>query len=392
MQQTRARTPWLDYLRGFITVLVVAHHSSLAYTTFASFNKKAYILSTHPVVDTVRSVFLDIFEDFNDVFFMSLMFLISGIFVLPALARKGPRQFTIDRFKRLFIPFAIGVTILMPLAYIPAWVLAKGNFDPKAYLIDFFTVEAWPVGPPWFIWVLFAFNIILALVYNRTRPLLEKAGPGFARLSEHPTRLFLVGYTITWCLYIPLMLLYGPDAWTGIGPFDFQLSRIVLYFGYFILGALIGGQGLGKGLLAESAVFRKKAPAWVAAAILAYTLLKLSPSPLTNLIDKHQLTKMGASLIYRSLWVLSCIASSLAFLALFPRLFRRSRKAWDSLSANAYGIYLVHYIFVIWIQFGLLQIEISATAKFAITFLLSLSISWWVTARARKLTVISKYL
>ena len=132
MQQTRARTPWLDYLRGFITVLVVAHHSSLAYTTFASFNKKAYILSTHPVVDTVRSVFLDIFEDFNDVFFMSLMFLISGIFILPALARKGPRQFTIDRFKRLFIPFAIGVTILMPLAYIPAWVLAKGNFDPKA--------------------------------------------------------------------------------------------------------------------------------------------------------------------------------------------------------------------------------------------------------------------
>src|ERR1700733_16035156 len=73
------RAIWLDYLRAFITVLVVAHHSSLAYTTFASFNKQAYNDSTHPIVDTVRSGALDIFEDFNDVFFMSLMFLISGI-------------------------------------------------------------------------------------------------------------------------------------------------------------------------------------------------------------------------------------------------------------------------------------------------------------------------
>jgi peptidoglycan/LPS O-acetylase OafA/YrhL len=83
------RAIWLDYLRAFITVLVVAHHSSLAYTTFASFNKAAYNASTHPIVDTVRSHGLDIFEDFNGVFFMSLMFLISGIFVLPALASSS---------------------------------------------------------------------------------------------------------------------------------------------------------------------------------------------------------------------------------------------------------------------------------------------------------------
>jgi len=93
MEKRQDRAIWLDYLRAFVTVLVVAHHSSLAYTTFASFNKLAYNDSTHPIVDTVRSGALDIFEDFNDVFFMSLMFLISGIFVLPALARKGLRTF-----------------------------------------------------------------------------------------------------------------------------------------------------------------------------------------------------------------------------------------------------------------------------------------------------------
>ncbi|SEN92974.1 Acyltransferase family protein [Chitinophaga rupis] len=83
------RTLWIDYLRSFITALVVAHHASLAYTTFASFNKDAYILSTHPIVDTHRWIGLDIFENFNDVFFMSLMFFISGLFVLTSLDKKG---------------------------------------------------------------------------------------------------------------------------------------------------------------------------------------------------------------------------------------------------------------------------------------------------------------
>jgi glucan biosynthesis protein C len=34
---------------------------------------------------------------------------------------------------------------------------------------DFFFVEQWPVGPPWFIWVLFVFNILFALIYSLRR-------------------------------------------------------------------------------------------------------------------------------------------------------------------------------------------------------------------------------
>jgi glucans biosynthesis protein C len=37
------RNLWIDYLRSALTVLVVAHHSSLAYTTFAHFDTKTYI-------------------------------------------------------------------------------------------------------------------------------------------------------------------------------------------------------------------------------------------------------------------------------------------------------------------------------------------------------------
>jgi fucose 4-O-acetylase-like acetyltransferase len=163
MKDRQGRSYWLDYLRGFITVLVVAHHSSLAYTTFAYFNPQAYNASTHPIVDTVRSVGLDIFEDFNDVFFMSLMFLISGIFVIPSLVRKGRSHFIRDRFRRLFIPFLVTVTLIMPIGYLASWRLAHGNDELRAFIIDFIKVEHWPAGPPWFIGILFIFNTIVCI-------------------------------------------------------------------------------------------------------------------------------------------------------------------------------------------------------------------------------------
>ena len=392
MGKTTDRAFWLDYLRAFITVLVVAHHSSLAYTTFASFNKAAYNASTHPIVDTVRSMSLDIFEDFNDVFFMALMFLISGIFVLPALARKGARTFVRDRFFRLFIPFLIAVTLLMPLAYLCSWHLAHGNYDLHAFLIDYITVEHWPAGPPWFIGILFLFNLIVAAGYRRWRHNLDTASSGLAALAGKPIRVWIGWWLLTCCLYLPLVLLFGASAWIGLGPFAIQLSRILLYFGYFVLGMLLGAAGTGNGLLDERSAFMQKAPLWALLCVLAYSGLGLVGPPIAALAGNGRISEIQARLLYRSVWALSCTASSIAFLAVFRRRVHRARKIWDSLAANAYGIYLVHYIFVLWCQFLLLPAALPALVKFLLTFITALFLSWLLTARARKIGFIRKWL
>ena len=392
MQPKPSRTIWLDYLRAFITVLVVAHHSTLAYTTFASFNKQRYIASTHPVVDSARSIALDIFEDFNDVFFMSMMFLISGIFVLPALARKGPRTFLRDRFYRLFIPFMIAATLLAPLDYLPSWYLARGNWHIGPFLKDFFTVEGWPPGPPWFIWVLFFFNLIIAVCYRRALPWLQKAGGGLAEQAAHPLKIGVRWYAFTCLLFLPLVLLFGGSAWAGIGPFHFQLSRVLLYFGYFVLGMLLGQAGVDHGLLAKDSKFKAAWDYWVIGAVLAYAALKLVGAPIQALEDSGRISETQARLLYRPVWSLSCTLSCIAFLTLFSRLFTRPRKAWSSLSTNAYGIYLIHYGFVTWLQFLLLPAALPALAKFALTFVGSLALSWGATALLRRIPVIKKYL
>jgi glucans biosynthesis protein C len=392
MDKRQDRAIWLDYLRGFITVLVVAHHSSLAYTTFARFNPQAYNASTHPIVDTARAYGLDLFEDFNDVFFMSLMFLISGIFVLPALARKGRRTFIRDRFYRLFIPFVIAVTFLMPLGYLASWRLAHGNCNLRAFIVDFITVEHWPPGPPWFIAILFFFNVIVAVCYLRWRPTLERWAAGLAGLAGKPFRVLLLWYFLSLSLFLPLVLIFGGSAWIGIGPFAFQLSRILLYFGYFVLGMLIGTGGTNAGLLAEGSAFMKKAPLWAILCLLAYVGLKLAGGPISALADQNKINEIQARLLYRPIWTLSCTASCIAFLTLFRRLCHSARPVWDSLSVNAYGIYLIHYIFVLWLQYLMLPLDLPAVTKFALTFAGSLALSWIITAWVRRIPLVRKYL
>jgi surface polysaccharide O-acyltransferase-like enzyme len=388
------RTYWLDYLRVFITVLVVAHHSTLAYTTFAHFNPQAYIASTHPIVDDSRAFGLDVFEDFNDVYFMSLMFLISGIFVLPSLARKGSRIFLRDRFRRLFIPLMITVAFIMPFGYLASWNLAHHNWDLHAFLVDYIAVEHWPAGPAWFIGILFVFNGIIGGFYLRWRATLDRWAGSLANHSSRPLGLFVRAYILTLILYLPFVLIFGASAWIGFGPFAFQLSRILLYAGYFVVGMLLGAAGTGKGLLAGDSALMRYSSIWLIGCILAYSALGIAGLHIRDLEDHHHLNEIQASLLYRPFWCLSCTLSCMAFLSRFHRIFRNTaaRPVWESLSANAYGIYLIHYVFVLWIQYLLLPVSLPAVAKFALTFVGSLTLSWAIITRLRKIPLVGKYL
>jgi hypothetical protein len=55
-----------DYLRSFIIVLVVLHHSVLAYCRFSHFDRVHHLWSTAPVVDASKWVDLDLIVLFND--------------------------------------------------------------------------------------------------------------------------------------------------------------------------------------------------------------------------------------------------------------------------------------------------------------------------------------
>lgn len=87
-----------------------------------------------------------------------------------------------------------------------------------------------------------------------------------------------------------------------------------------------------------------------------------------------------------------CATLSLTLLAIFLR-FANTRYAFiDSLSDNAYGIYLVHYPFVIWSQYALLNVSTPPALKAMIVFGLSLGLSWGTSALLRSIPNVCKIL
>jgi glucans biosynthesis protein C len=388
MADTSTRNLWVDYLRSALTVLVVAHHSSLAYTSFAWFDPNAYINSTHPIVDRKRWIGLDIFENFNDVFFMSLMFLIGGLFLIRSIRKKGAFQFIRDRFYRLFVPFLFLGTLLMLIAYFPSYYIAHQSTDIIAYIKDFFTLEKWPVGPPWFIWVLFVFNLVFALFSAFYLKLSSGLNKRFSLIKNRPLLVFVALFCFTWLVYVPVAYTVGAGTWTGIGPFDFQLSRILLYFGYFSLGVLIGNTDFNNGLFSTAAALVKRWRIWLLMALGVYVLLITVSRPLTQLVMDHKIKELNAWMIYYSIYVSSCALSCIAFITIFKKAVYTEKRWWNSLSEQAYTIYMVHYVFVVWCQFLLMKYNIPAFVKFIITFTTALALSWWISSVVRKIKII----
>lgn len=388
----KERELWIDYLRSFIILTVVVHHATLAYTTFANFNKDVYILSTHPMVDAQRWIGFDILVYFNDIFFMSLMFLISGFFVISALKRKGTRVFFNDRFRRLFVPFISGVTVIALLAYYPSYIHSHENTSIINYVVDFLTIEFWPPGPAWFLWVLFIFNLIFIWIYPGINTFLERIGETLPGLINRPVVLIIYWFLITWILYVPMRLLFGPEGWASMGPFDFQTSRFLLYFGYFILGTIVGTIPFDKGILSEKSSFMRHWTLFIFLAIFAFILLLWIDAPLKQLVQAGTISSISSNLIYCSVFVASCVFSCAACLTTAKAVFKQKTLFWDVITSNSFTTYLIHYIFIIWGQYLLLSFDLPVLIKFLIVALLSAIISILISYSLHKSRVISKYL
>jgi surface polysaccharide O-acyltransferase-like enzyme len=77
-------------------------------------------------------------------------------------------------------------------------------------------------------------------------------------------------------------------------------------------------------------------------------------------------------------------------LALFLRFVKVPRPVFDSLRDNSYGMYLIHYACVSWLQYAVLKVDASAPVKGLTVFLGTLVISWSVTAALRRIPAIAR--
>jgi len=359
------RNNGLDNLRSFITLLVVIHHAGLSYTTFSVFNSDIYILSTHPVIDKLRAKWIDYLIQFNDLYFMQLIFFISGLFVYVSINKKGITIFLVDRIKRLLVPFLVIGTVAIWLSYIPAYLQTGKPFSLYAYTIDYFTTQSWPVGPPWFTWVLFLFTCLAILIYKKH--IILKITKYYTLLNNN-TAFYFKCFLLTIIAYIPLVHIVDPYKWVGWGPFDFQLSRILLYFTYFIIGVWTGK------LNAEhrTVPLFAKVPYWFVLVIVVLVAINSTSEAL---------------FLVTISWLMLRI-----LIPFFQNKVAINSIAIQSFNKSAYLIFLIHYPVVTWIQYLLLDYTISPTFKFIITSLASTLISWLIAIFIKRNKTAAMYL
>jgi hypothetical protein len=371
----------LSNLRAVVIVIVLAFHSILAYLASLPagtyrFDETPYRWQAIPIVDSQRWFGFDLFCAWQDISLMSLMFFLSGLFVPSSLARKGSVKFLSDRFFRIGFPLILVAVFVIPVTYYPTYRLTAADPSVGAYWQQLTALPFWPCGPQWFLWQLLTLNAVAAGL-SRFAPTWSKSlGRMAASTRVFPIRFFVVLVSISALAYVPLALIYSPWEWASYGPFSFQLSRPLHYLVYFFAGCAVGAHGLDRGLLATDGALARHWAAWFAVSVAGFVLWALPTSLMVDGREVSLLVKSAAALGF----VVACASGCFVLLALCLRFAAERTRILDSLSVNAYSMYLLHYVFVVWLQYALLPYAVFAIGKATIVFGCTLVLSWAAAA------------
>jgi Acyltransferase family len=372
-----------DRARTFITLLVVIHHSVVNFTHFGN-------------GDRMRWLGFDLIVLFNDSFFMAFMFLISGLFVHDSLTRHGAGGYLRRRAWRLGMPLLVSIFVLIPIAYYASFLRyhlpGTTDFNYFHYWGRMITTGPWPSGQSWFLWVLLVFNVIAAAIWMAAPQILRAFGFLIGALRNRPAIAFAALAVVSVVSYLPLHLWFGDGAWFEPGhyPFPIQTSRVLLYPAYFFIGVGIGVISLRVGILAENGDLAKRWATWLTFAVLFFGLLLLLVYAHHNWIGNLASPPLWWKTAYGIAFAIFSAVMAFTVLATSLRLSRSSLWLLDVMQPSAYGIFLFHYMFIIWLQYFVYDPAWPAGVKAAIVFAGTLGGSWLLTVLLRKIPLVAR--
>jgi hypothetical protein len=386
---TDERNRPIGYLRTFVTLLVLMHHAIIAYLPQTpqpprSFSQPPLGWTGFPIIDSHKWEPFGLLVGFNDLYFMSLMFFLSGLFVWSSLTRKGAAVFLQNRWSRLGLPFLVSVIFLAPLAYYPAYRLTVTNPDILTFIHTWLALPFWPAGPAWFLWVLLVFTS-LAAGFSYLWP---DWGNRLARLKliaeadRYPGRLFVSLILFGALAYIPLSIVIPYSKWVSFGPFTVQGSRFLHYGLYFFVGVVLGAHGVSRGLLASDGKLTQHWKRWgvlpgigatamFATLGLAFSIKGIPP----------YFWEVIGGLVFE----FACASACFSLLATFLALAQKPVPLFGILDRSAYGMFLVHYVFNVWLQYALLGSTLPGVIKGLSVFIGVVITSFLTSSFLRKL-------
>ncbi|MEM9905587.1 MAG: acyltransferase family protein [Cyanobacteria bacterium P01_D01_bin.44] len=363
------RLAFIDNLRVMLIMLVVAHHAAQPYGPTGG---------EWPIFNPERAPVLGPFFAVNAAFFMGLFFFISGYFLPAAYDRKGVKLFLKSRFKRLGIPLLFFALVVFPP------VLYKLAAPPVSFLAFFTQVYInqleIEVAHLWFLMHLLFYALVYALWRKVSLPVSPPPGLDRQVPSQAAMLAYLVGLTaVTFIVRID----YPIDRWVNIfGFLPAEVAHLPQYSSLFVLGIMAyrhhwlermatsqGFTWLGIGL---------------GAALLRYAYsLNRDRLALPDAIEGGGLS--WQSLIWSGWEATICMGLCIGLLILFREKINFQGNRLRILADNVYMVYLIHLLWVIYLQFTIASLSIGPFAKFGLVTLMGIPISFAFSSLLRRL-------
>lgn len=381
---SRARLFFVDNLRVVLTVLVVLHHAALTYGNIPLW------YYPEPARDP-GGVALDLFVFLNQTFFMGMFFLLAGYFVPGATDRRGRRGFVRERLVRLGIPLLLFVILLRPLASVPGYLgLLQTEPDLPYWLYYLLSIDP---GPMWFVEVL----LVMSLVYVMVRRFRERratadggvaagvTGPVERPADTAPLRWFGEGrFGTGWFVPVAVFavgLALATFAWRYAFPAPYwpfvglpSPGYLPQYVALFTAG-VFAYRGNWLMRLPHSA-------GWGGLALAVVSLLGLVVS-MGALGEAFMIPGTWQALVMIMVESFFTMGVVLALLVFFRRFLNRSNRFLAFLSDNAFAVYVLHSVVLVWIAVALSGWEAGAVAKFAGLAALAVPLTWTLAAAVR---------
>jgi fucose 4-O-acetylase-like acetyltransferase len=347
------RLYYLDHLRVFLTVLVIAHHTAIAYGAGGSW----IFIDADSSELTVSGILLTMFTAVNQSFFMGLFFFLSGYFTPGAYERKGTHRFLKERFIRLGIPLLFYVFLLGPVVTYIAHHRRSSAFTDY-YRNEILTFRTIHIGPLWFVETLLYFSLLYVLfrfLAERFRlPVQRMSFPASGKLAIAAAILGAAAFAVR--LVCPV----------GEGMLGLQFGYFPSYIVLFIAGMMAYRQNWLSGISDQAA------KRWLIIACVTIPVLPIGfilTGALTGNLEFEGGWNVQAFLY--AMWEpFVGIGLSMALLNGFKHKWKKSTRFRKALADSAYTVYIIHPAVIVGLSLMLVQMPLPSIVKFLlVTFM-----------------------